>query len=158
MKSLNTLEFIGASLTIVGSLLPWERAGDFLSDDLVGVRVDFANFKYWMTGIHEFPVYDNGGMLVLLLTSAIILLTLQPPGFIRNPSLWKLIISVLLMSSSIFFVTRWLIHGYEYGAAPGKPTLMIGLICIVLGSALLLWRAIVTHRQVVYHQSKRQAN
>jgi hypothetical protein len=30
MKSLNTLEFIGASLTIVGSLLPWKRAGDFL--------------------------------------------------------------------------------------------------------------------------------
>jgi hypothetical protein len=105
-----------------------------------------------MTGIHEFPVYDNGDMLVLLLTSAIILLALQPPGFIRNPSLWKLIISVLLMSSSIFFVTRWLIHRYEYGAAPGKPTLIIGLFCIVLGSALLLWRAIVIHRQVISHE------
>ena len=102
LKSLNTLEFIGASLTIVGSFLLWERAGDFLSYDLIEVRVDFANFKYWMTGIHEFPVYDNGGVLVILLTSAIILLALRPPGFIRNPSLWKLIISVLLMGLSLF--------------------------------------------------------
>jgi len=154
MKSPNTLEFTGALLTIVGSLLPWERAGDFLSYDLIGVRVDFANFKYWMTGIHEFPVYDNGGVLVILLTSAIILLALQPPGFIRNPSLWKLIVSVLLMGLSLFYVARWLIHRYEYGDAIGKPTLMIGLICIMLGSALLLWKAIVTRRQVLFHQNQ----
>lgn len=154
MKYLKTLEFIAASLTIVGSLLTWEHAGDFLSYDLIGVRVDFANFKYWITGIHEFPVYDNGGVLVRLLTSTIILLAFQPPGFIRNPSLWKLMISVLLMGSSLFFVSRWLFHPYEYGHAIGKPTLMLGLICITLGSALLLWRAIVTRRQVVFYQSQ----
>jgi hypothetical protein len=154
MQYLKTLEFIGASLTIVGSLFPWERAGDFLSYDLIGVRVDFANFEYWITGIHEFPVYDNSGLLVILLTSVIILLASQPPRFIRNPSLWKLIISALLMGSSLFIVSRWLFHRYEYGDVIGKPTLMLRLICIVLGSALLLWRAIVTRRQVVFYQSQ----
>jgi hypothetical protein len=96
-----------------GVFLPWEHAGDFLPHDLIGVRVDFAIFKYWVTGIHEFPAYDDGGVLVILLTSGIIWLALQPPGFIRNPSLWKLIISVLLMGLSLFYVARWLIHRYE---------------------------------------------
>ena len=89
-----------------------------------------------MTGIHEFPVHDNGGVLVIVLTSAIIPLAFQPPGFSRNPSLWKLSISVLLIGSSLFYVAGWLMHRYEYGDALGKPTLMIGLICVVLDSVL----------------------
>jgi len=85
---LNNLEFIGAALTVAGSFLPWEQAGDFVSIVTRGVQIDFGNFKYWMTGIHVFPVYDDGGVIVILLTSLIILLAMQPPEFIKNPSLW----------------------------------------------------------------------
>jgi len=154
MKSLNNLGFIGAMLTMVGSFLPWEQAGDFLSYVTNGIRIDFANFKYWMTGIHEFPVYDNGGAIVLLLTSIIIFLATQPPKFIRNPTWWNLIVSALLMGLSLFFIARWLMHRYAYGDAIGKPTLMIGLVCVVLGSAILLWRAMITHYQISFHQSQ----
>src|SRR5690349_4252807 len=148
MKLLNTIGHIGVMLTIVGSFLPWEQAGGFLSYVTNGIRIDVANFKYWTTGIHEFPVYDHGGVIVILLTSIIALLAAQPPRFIKHPTWWNLIVSALLLGLSLFFVGRWSMHHYAYGAATGKPTLMIGLVCVVLGSALLLWRAVITHCQM----------
>jgi hypothetical protein len=145
MKSLNTFELIGASCTIVGSFLPWERAGDFVSFVTYGIRVYSVNFKYWITGIHRFPVYDNGGTLVILLTSAIILLALRPPRFVKKPTLWKLVISVLLMASSFFFVGRWLTHRLEAPYVIGAAEIEIGLISVMIGSALLLWMAILKY-------------
>ncbi len=153
MKSLKTLEFVGITLTIVGSFLPWECAGGFLGVVTSGIRVDFASFKYWFTGIHVLPVYDYGGALVILLTSAIVLLAIQSSRFIKNPILWNLIISAILMVSSLSFVGRWLIHWYEYGNTVEQPSLMIGLICVVLGSALLLWKALIAYREFTYSQS-----
>ncbi len=85
MKSLNALETIGATLTIVGSFLPWERAGGFLNTPTHGIRVDIANFKFWATGIHVFPVYDHGGVLVILLTSVLLILVHKPPKYIKDP-------------------------------------------------------------------------
>ncbi len=83
MRSLNTLEFAGASLIIVGSFLPWERAGDWISIPSYGIRVDIASFKYWISGIHVFPVHENGGVLAILLTSVIMILIHRPPQFIK---------------------------------------------------------------------------
>jgi hypothetical protein len=154
MKSLKTLEFVGATLTIVGSFLPWERASGFLGLVTNGIRIDVANFKYWITGIHKFPVYDYGGIFVVFLTLVIILLVLHPPGFIEDPVLWNLVVSTVLMVSSLFFVGRGLIHRYEYIGTVEQPTLMIGLICVVLGSVLSLWTAVMTYHQVVHHKSQ----
>lgn len=147
MKPSKALELLGAALTIVGSFLPWERGGGFLSPVANGLWIDFANFKYWMTGIHELPVYDYGGLLVVLLTLAIILLDRRPPKSIKHPELGALVISALLMSLSVFFVARGLFHVYEYDTGVEKPTFMIGLICVVTGAALLLWRKIRDYRQ-----------
>jgi hypothetical protein len=154
MKSSNTLDILGATLTILGSFLPWENGGGFLGLVIHGIRVDFANLKYWLTGIHEFPVYDYGGVLVVLLTLVIILVALHPPGFIKGPLLWKLIVSAILMASSLFFLGRGLIHQYEDRGSAEPSSLMIGLICVVLGSALLLWRSIMTYRQVAERKSQ----
>jgi hypothetical protein len=154
MKSSNILDVLGATLTIVGSFLPWERGGGILGLITNGIRVDVANFKHWVRGIYEFPIYDYGGVLVILLTTVFILLVLQPPKFIRNPNLWNLIISVVLMASSLFFVGRGLIHLHEYGSTIEQPTLMFGLVCVVFGSVLLFSRALITYRKVTYDQSK----
>jgi hypothetical protein len=151
MKSLKIVEFVAVTLTIVGSFLPWERAGGFLGSVTNGVRVDFVNFKYWLTGIHTFPVYDYGGVLVILFTSLIVLLAVQPPKFISNPILWNLVISAIFMISSLLFVGRWLIHWYEYSSSVEQPMLMIGLICVVIGSALFFWRALITYRGSTYN-------
>jgi len=141
MKSLSTLRFIGVSLAVVGSFLPWEVEGDFVS--------------YWKYGIQLFPVVrDYGGTLVVLLTSMIVLLSFYPPRFIKNPNLWNLVISVLLISASLFFIIRWLIHRIESAGIIGAATLEIGLIVVVLGSALLLWIAIIDYRRVVIHPTK----
>ena len=147
MKSLNALETFGTTLTIVGSFLPWERAGGFLNIPTHGIRVDIANFKYWATGIHVFPVYDYGGVIVILLTSVILILVHKPPKFIKNPILLNLIISALLMASSLFFIARWLFHLYEYGGAIGGPTLGIGLIWVVCGAAIFVRQAILAHQK-----------
>ncbi len=147
MKSLSKLEFVGVTFTIVGSFLPWERTGDIISYVTPGIQVDIANFKYWSRGILRFPVDDNGGVLVILLTSVIVLLALRPPRFIKNPILWNLIISLLLMASSLFFVARWLAHRFEELSVVGAATIEIGLISVVVGSAILLWSAISKHRQ-----------
>jgi len=154
MKSLKPFEFVGATLTVVGSFLPWELAGGFLGLAINGLRVDVAGFKYWLTGIHEFPVYDYGGVLVVLLTLVSVLLVIQPPTFIKNPVLWNLIISVGLMALSLFFVGRWVVHRYEERGSAEPSTVAIGLICVVLGSALLLWRAIMIYRQSTYRKSQ----
>ncbi|HLO33985.1 MAG TPA: hypothetical protein VK249_32875 [Anaerolineales bacterium] len=154
MKTLNPLEFVGATLTIVGSFLPWERSGGFADYAINGIRVDIANFKYWVTGIHEFPVYDYGGVLVILLTLVIALLVLYPPRFIRNPVLWNLVIAAVLMASSLFFVGRGLTHVYGYASSIEPPTLRIGLTFVVLGSTLLLWKAIMIYRQASQHENK----
>jgi hypothetical protein len=154
MKSLTAIDVLGATLAIVGSFLPWERGGGFLGLITNGVQVYITDFKYWVRGIYEFPVYDYGGVLVILLTLAFILLVLQPPKFIENPNLWNLIISAGLIASSLFFVGRGLIHLHEYDSTIERPSLMFGLGCVVFGSILLFSRALITYRKVTYDQSK----
>ena len=154
MKSLQALEFVGATLTIVGSFLPWENAGGFLGLVINGLRIDIANFKYWIIGIHEFPVYDYGGTLIVFLTLLIIIPALHPRRFIKDPILWNLIVSASLMASSLLFIGRWGIHRYQQASSAEPSTLMIGLICVVLGSALLLWKAIITNHGITYRQPK----
>jgi hypothetical protein len=147
MRSLKIIEAIGATLTIVGSFLPWENGGGIAGSIANGIRVELANFKYWVTGIISFPVYDYGGGLVILLTLATVFLVLRPPRFIRNPILWNLIISAALMVSSLFFMGRGIVHLYEARSWAEPPTLMSGLVLVVLGSVLLLWRAVITYRR-----------
>jgi hypothetical protein len=141
MKSLRILGLVGASLAIVGSFLPWEQEGDLFSNRTYGVQL--------------FPrLHDYGGALVVLLTMMIVLLTLKPPRFIRNPGLWNVIISALLMTASILFLARWLVHRIESAGSIGAASLEIGLISVVVGSALLLWAALVNYSQFFKHRTK----
>ena len=149
MKAYHISEFIGACLTIAGSFLPWERGGGFAGLATSGIRVDTTNFQHWITGIHEFPVYDYGGASVVLLTLVFILFSFQPPRFIQNPVLWNLVISSTLMISSILFVGRWLFHKYAFGNSIEQPELMIGLVCVLIGSVLLLGMSIMTYRRLL---------
>jgi len=141
MKSLRTLRLASASLAVVGSFLPWEQQGD--------------PFPYQTYGIKLLPmVNDNGGVLVVLLSLMIVLLAFQPPKFIKNPSLWNLIISVLLMAASLLFIVRWLAHRYGSAGIIGAAQLDIGLIGVVVGSALLLWIAIINYSRLIIRQTK----
>lgn len=144
MKYSKTLQLVGASLVIIGSFLPWEQQGDFIS--------------YWTYGIQLFPVFsDNGGLLIILLTLTITLFAFQPPKFIKNAARWNLIIAILLVITSLFFVARWLARlasHIEFANTLGAPTLDVGLISVVIGSGLLLYTAIINHHQIMASKAK----
>ncbi len=146
MKLLKYQLFLGASLTIVGSFLPWESAGGFSDHDIYGFRVSPINFKYWVSGLHSLSVNDYGGGLVILLTILIVLLALKPPKFVKNPFIWNLILSVGLMTICLFFVGRGLFHIYEYVSSVEQPSIRPALYSVVIGSFLLLWRALSIYK------------
>ncbi len=125
---------VGAVLTLMGSFLPWEREGDFIS--------------YLTYGIQFFPkTSDHGGVLVVLLTTAIVLLAFKPPRFVVNPRLWALVLASILMTTSIIFVLRWLIHYIASIGFLGAASMEVGLMGTTLGSALLLYSAILNYYQ-----------
>jgi hypothetical protein len=129
MKSLRILELVGVSLAIMGSFLPWEREGDILSYQTYGIRL--------------FPmISDYGGSLVVLLAIMIFFLILKPPRFINNPGLWNLILSSILMAMSLVFMARGFVHHFASMGVFGAATLEIGLISVVVGSALIFSTAL----------------
>jgi hypothetical protein len=146
MKLLKYQLFLGASLTIVGSFLPWESAGGFSDHDIYGFRVSPINFKYWVSGLHSLSVNDYGGGLVILLTMLIVLLALKPPKFVKNPFIWNLILSVVLMTICLFFVGRGLFHGIVNINSIEPPSIRPGLFSVVIGSVLLLWKALSIYK------------
>jgi hypothetical protein len=154
MKSIKTFEALGATLTIMGSFLPWENAGGFAGYNINGVRVDLAGFQSWAKGYQSFPVYDYGGVFVIVLTLAFVFLSLQPPRLIRNPILLNLVISVALLTSLLFFVGRGVVHEYEDRNFAEPRLIMFGLVIVVIGSGLLLVRAIIAYRQTVLKAGK----
>jgi hypothetical protein len=146
MKILNILLFLGAPLTIIGSLFPWESAGGFSDYDIYGFQVSPLNFKYWVSGLHSFTIKDYGGGIVILLTLVIAFLAIKPPRFVKNPTIWNLILSVVLMTASLFFVGRGLYHGIVNINSIEPPSIRPGLFPVVIGSVLLLWRALSIYR------------
>ena len=156
MRFLKNLHIIGAAFTIVGSLLPWEYAGGCFGVSIYyGVRIYLASFKYWLRGIHTFPVSDYGGVLVIILTLAILFLAWRPPRFVGNPDLSNLILSVALVVSSLYYLGRVVSHKYEARDIFGQTTgIMIGLHFVMLGSVLFLLRAVIFYRQNILHKNK----
>ena len=146
MKLLKYQLFLGAPLTIIGSFLPWESAGGFSDFDIYGFRVSPIDFKYWASGLHSLSVNDYGGGFVILLTMLIVLLALKSPKFVKNPFIWNLILSVVLMAACLFFVGRGLYHVFGNISVIEPPTIRPGLFSVVFGSFLLLWRALSIYR------------
>jgi hypothetical protein len=134
MKSLRILELVGVSLAVMGSFLPWEREGDFLS--------------YLTYGIRLFPmISDYGGSLIVLLAIMIFFFILKPPRFTNNPGLWNLILSSILMAISLVFMARGLVHHFSSLGVFGAATLEIGLISVVVGSVLIFSAALPIYRR-----------
>ena len=154
MKSLRPREVFGAILTIVGIFLPWENSGGVVSSDINGVKVYLGSVKYWVRGIHTFPVNDYGGVLIICLTLAIVFLALRCNRLIKNPILWKLVLSAALLASSLFFLGRGIIHAYEDLNFIEPRTLMFGFFFVVIGSVLLLWEAVKAYRETIGNDKK----
>ena len=123
------LLLLGAVLAIIGSFLPWEIEGDFVS--------------YWRYGIQIFPVFaDNGGILVLLLSISIIGLVFRSEGFVKSPAKWIFISAISLFIISAYHVVDWFVRRIASNGMVGAPAIKIGLILVGIGSILILVIAI----------------
>jgi hypothetical protein len=120
---------IGALLVIVGSFLPWEIEGDFLSN--------------WRYGIQLFPVFaDNGGIIVLLLGILVFGLIFRLGDYVNRPPKWILICAIALNIISAYHIIDWLVRRSLSNGIIGAPTIRIGLILVVIGSLLTLAAAL----------------
>ena len=116
-------------LTMIGSFLPWQRNGDFVS--------------YWTYGVQIYPsMKDNGGLLIVLLTSLVILLTFLPSNSIEKIATWNVFVGLLLIFISIFHIGKLLVIRSNAIGIVGAPTIQFGLIMVFIGSILLLLSAV----------------
>jgi hypothetical protein len=136
---LRNLYIIGAILTILGSFLPWEQGGDFISYHTAGVQLYWGySYSYWLK--------DNGGLLIVLLSLVTIGMILYPSRFIKNPTVWTIVSGVILVVVSVYHIGSWLVRRIAAGEIIGAPTLEIGLVLVLTGSLILLGSAMFHHR------------
>jgi len=120
---------VAVILTIAGSFLPWQRNGDFIS--------------YWTYGVQIYPsMEDNGGLLIVLLTSLVILLFFLPSNFIEKTAACNIFVGLLLVFISTFHIGKLLIIRSNAIGVVGLPTIQIGLIMVFMGSILFLLSAV----------------
>jgi hypothetical protein len=109
------LLLLGAVLVIIGSFLPWEIDGDFIST--------------WRYGIQIFPVFaDNGGILVLLLGVTILGLVFRSEGFVKYPTQWAFTSSIALFIISVNHIVDWLVRRIAANGVIGAPAIRFSLI------------------------------
>ena len=129
------LLLLGAVLVIVGSFLPWEIEGDFVS--------------YWRYGVQLFPVFaDNGGILVVLLGILIIGLVFRSEGFVKSPAKWVLTSAIALFIIFAYHIVDWLVRRIASYGMIGAPAITIGLLLVGIGSILLLATAFFVNSKV----------
>jgi hypothetical protein len=137
-RQTRVLYFIGAILTIAGSFLPWWCEGDLIWYCYKGIYLCL-----WV----DSWLQDNGGLLVVLLSVAIVGLAFRPPRLIKRPVIWNVAFGAVLTLLSIYHIRRWLVRYVKLAEAIGAPVIRIGLVMVALGSVLLLSAALVEYRR-----------
>ena len=128
--SQRNLLLLGAALVIVGSFLPWEIEGDFVST--------------WRYGVQIFPVFaDNGGILVSLFGILIFGLMIRSEGFVKFPVKWILTSAIALFIISAYHIVDWFIRRVASSGTIGAPAIKFGLILVGIGALLTLATATV---------------
>ena len=123
------LLLLGVVLVILGSFLPWEIEGDFVST--------------WRYGVQIFPVFaDNGGILVLLFCTLMIGLMFHSEGFVKYPAKWILVSAIALFIISAYHIVDWFIRRVASNGIVGAPMIKVGLVLVEIGSILLLATAL----------------
>jgi hypothetical protein len=116
---------IGIGLAVVGSFLPWEQGDDFT--------------PYWLTGIQFHPVFiDNGGLFVIGLCIALLIMVYRAPAFIKQPRQWFLMVAFALVVISTYHIGDILFRRFELHNVFWAPIVDYGLISVALGSLFLI--------------------
>jgi hypothetical protein len=116
---------LGTILVLIGCFLPWKQEGDLIS--------------VWTCGIQIFPTFrDNGGLIVLIITIAMIILKFRPPTVIQRPQSWSILLCVILLITSMIFAVPFLLGLGNTYDSPGTPIIQYGLVLVCTGSLLIL--------------------
>ena len=133
----NLKYLFGAILTIIGSFLPWYHEGYLI--------------PYWSPGIRISLTYplidDNGGLLIILLSLAILALLFRKPIRMKNVIQWMIGLSLALVFLSIYFVADFVIYRNEYGDVIGRPEISVGFIMVIIGVLMLMVFSIADYRK-----------
>ena len=117
------LLLLAAVLVVIGSFVPWETEGDFVST--------------WRYGVQLFPVFaDNGGVIVSLLGILIIGLVFRSEVFVKHPVKWLFISAIALFIISAYHIVDLIVRRVTSNGVIGVPAIKIGLIMIGIGSIL----------------------
>jgi ABC-type transport system involved in multi-copper enzyme maturation permease subunit len=125
------LLLFGAILAVVGSFLPWVVAGDFVSYQHAGLAVRFDPL---------FLFYDNGGLLIVILSILVIGIALSRP-FRRQKA--AIMISALCLVAAVAY--QWIsfvVNKIGSASIIGAPEPLIGFGVIALGAIVVLIAAI----------------
>jgi hypothetical protein len=120
----------GLVFTLIGSFLPWQREGDFLSYLTYGIRVGPS-------------IEDNGGILIIFLSLNVLLLIFRPLKFIESPLIWSIVSSFVLMLACIFHITKLFISQKNASGVIGASTIEVGLVLVSIGSILLFFASLL---------------
>jgi hypothetical protein len=120
---------IGATLTIVGSFLPWWCEGD------IG--------WFCTRGISVYPWIDNwfrdsGGLLIVLLSAAMMGMAFRASHAAKRLAIWTMTWGAILVLDSIYHIGSWVIRRIEADGMSGTPALRVGLAMVFFGSLVLL--------------------
>lgn len=132
---------LGIILNILGSLLPWGDTGGTVGKVITGITI----YLRWSPGVHSYPgIEDNGGLLVILLSLAVVGLAFRAPRFVHRPAVWAVRCSILLILLTTYHIGWWALHKTA-GLRVSGPS--FGLWMVLLGSCILLIAASRQYRR-----------
>jgi hypothetical protein len=148
-KHLKALHLAGALLATAGSFLPWETGGDLLAYWLHGLYIN--NISDWLRGLYLSPIVDNGGLLVIFLSTISAVLVFLTPRFIKRPQAWILTCTLALVLVSVFRVADILVRRFALNDVFWAPRPEFGLLMVLLGSLLMFGAGVSGYRKQHLH-------
>jgi hypothetical protein len=156
IKMTKTWFKVGLAFTVLGSFMPWWGEGDLFYYVRSGIDVNWSGFAYWVRGQHAFPLEDNGGTLVLVLSIMIGFLDFRTRCLIARSEAWTLICAIALFLASIFHVITLVWERFKIGNDLVGPYIHIGLPVVIMGTLFLLYASVYNYRKYWIHNFNTQ--
>ena len=132
----------GAILTILGCFLPWKKQGDFISALTYGIHISELSFE------------DNGGLLIILLSSWVLVCNIKPPHFITKPLIVSIALGSALSIVSALQIFMVFVSRIQTSGDIGAPIIGTGLVMTSFGSILILWVSWLRYKQAIQNPAE----
>lgn len=128
----------GLIATVVGIFLPWSYREDIFRVSEAGIRV-FPVFLYSEHARWLVPgIEDHGGVWILVLSVALAIVFIVLPKLAERLRRWTVVGAAALLVLSLLQLMYFISESAEWKATTATPTVGIGLLLVILGSALVM--------------------